>query len=252
MNPRAICVSSSLVHLHSTTLTPVHVRILVVDDEANAARILAKGLRDHAYAVDIAGDGEEALRMALANEYDVVVLDVMLPRKDGLTVCRELRAAANSVPILMLTARDTVENKIAGLDCGADDYLVKPFDFREVLARIRALLRRGSSIGPEVIHVGDLSVDIRTRTVSRGGIGILLTAKEFTLVEYLARHAGEVIDRREIADHVWDQNFDPFSNLIEVYVRRLRRKIDDDYDEKLLHTRRGMGYVLMSTRGLDV
>jgi two-component system copper resistance phosphate regulon response regulator CusR len=227
-------------------------RILLVEDETNAARILAKRLCDQAYAVDTAGDGEEALRMALTNEYDVVILDVMLPRKDGLTVCRELRAAANSVPILMLTARDSVENRISGLDGGADDYLVKPFDFRELLARVRALLRRKPAMGPGVIQVEDLSVDIRSRTVSRGGMAIALTAKEFTLVEYLARHTGEVLSRREIADHVWDQNFDPFSNLIEVYMRRLRRKIDDNHDEKLLHTRRGMGYVLMSAGGLDV
>ena len=227
-------------------------RILVVDDEANAVTILAKGLRNHAYAVDTAADGREALRMALANEYDVLVLDVMLPGKDGMTVCRELRVAGNTVPILMLTARDTVESRIAGLDCGADDYLVKPFDFRELLARVRALLRRRPAMGPDVIQVGDLSVDLRKRTVSRSGVAIELTAKEFTLVEYLAQRAGEVITRREIADHVWDQNFDPFSNLIEVYVRRLRRKIDDAYDQKLLHTRRGLGYVLMSSGEPDV
>jgi two-component system copper resistance phosphate regulon response regulator CusR len=227
-------------------------RILVVEDEPNAARVLAKGLREQAYAVDIADDGDAALQLALANEYDAVVLDLMLPRKDGLTVCRELRDAGNSVPILMLTAQDAVENRIAGLDCGADDYLVKPFDFRELLARIRALLRRKPALEPEVIRIGNLTVNTRSRTVARGDAPIELTAKEFTFVEYLAQHAGKVISRREIADHVWEQNFDPFSNLIEVYMRRLRRKIDDGHDEKLLHTRRGAGYVLMPGRDADV
>jgi DNA-binding response OmpR family regulator len=227
------------------------VRVLVVDDEGNLARILAKGFRDQAYAVDTAGDGEEASRLVLANEYDVVVLDVMLPKKDGLTVCRELRGAGSAVPILMLTARDAVENRVEGLDCGADDYLVKPFDFRELLARVRALLRRVPVMQREVINVADLSVDIRKRSVSRAGAPIVLTAKEFMLVEYLARHAGEVITRRDIAEHVWDQNFDLFSNVIEVYIRRLRRKIDDTHREKLLHTRRGIGYVL-SPRSSDV
>jgi two-component system copper resistance phosphate regulon response regulator CusR len=162
------------------------VRVFVADDEGNLARILAKGFRDQAYAVDTAGDGEEALRLVLANEYDVVVLDVMLPKKDGLTVCRELRDAGSAVPILMLSARDAVENRVEGLDCGADDYLVKPFDFRELLARVRALLRRVPVMQREVINVGDLSVDIQKRSVSRAGAPIVLTAKEFMLVEYLA------------------------------------------------------------------
>jgi DNA-binding response OmpR family regulator len=228
------------------------VGILIVDDEANFTRIIGKGLRERGYAVDVAGDGEEALRMASARDYDVLILDVMLPRKDGLTVCRELRAAGNSVPILMLTARDAVENRIAGLNGGADDYLVKPFDFRELLARIRALLRRQPAVHPEVIHVADLTVDVGSRSVSRGSSLIELTAKEFSLVEYLARHAGQVVSRREIAEHVWNESLDQFSNLIEVYVRRLRRKIDDPHDEKLLQTRRGQGYVLMAPRSTDV
>ena len=227
-------------------LKPSNVRILLVDDEANFARIIGKALREQSYAVDAAGDGEEALRLTHANDYDIVILDVMLPRKDGLMVCRELRADANAVPILMLTARDAVENKIAGLDCGADDYLVKPFDFRELLARIRALLRRQQAIHPEVIHVANLTVDIGSRSVLRGMTAIELTATEFALVEYLARHAGRVVSRGEISEYVWDQNFDQFSNLIEVYIRRLRRKIDDPHDERLLHTRRGQGYVLMA------
>lgn len=226
--------------------------ILIVDDEANFTRIIGKGLRERGYAVDVASDGEEALRMVSARDYDVLILDVMLPRKDGLTVCRELRASGNSVPILMLTARDAVENRIAGLNGGADDYLVKPFDFRELLARIRALLRRQPAIHPEVIHVADLTVDVGSRSVSRGSSLIELTAKEFSLVEYLARHAGQVVSRHEIAEHVWNESFDQFSNLIEVYMRRLRRKIDDPHGEKLLQTRRGQGYVLMAPRSTDV
>lgn len=226
--------------------------ILIVDDEANFTRIIGKGLRERGYAVDVAGDGEEALRMASAHDYDLLILDVMLPRKDGLTVCRELRASGNSVPILMLTARDAVENRIAGLNGGADDYLVKPFDFRELLARIRALLRRQPAVHSEVIHVANLTVDVGSRSVSRGSSLIELTAKEFSLVEYLARHAGQVVSRREIAEHVWNESFDQFSNLIEVYMRRLRRKIDDPHGEKLLQTRRGQGYVLMAPRSTDV
>jgi len=228
------------------------VGILIVDDEANFTRVIGKGLRERGYAVDVAGDGEEALRMALARAYDVLILDVMLPRKDGLTVCRELRASGNSVPILMLTARGAVENRIAGLNGGADDYLAKPFDFRELLARIRALLRRQPAVHPEVIQVANLTVDVGNRSVSRGSLFIELTAKEFALVEYLARHAGQVVSRREIAEHVWNESLDQFSNLIEVYVRRLRRKIDDPYDEELLQTRRGQGYVLMAPRSTDV
>ena len=219
-------------------------RILLVEDEPNAARLLAKGLVEQAYAVDTADDGNRALELASASDYDLVILDVMLPGKDGLAVCRELRATGSVMPILMLTARDTIEYRVSGLDCGADDYLVKPFDFRELLARIRALLRRAPALQREVIGVADLIVDTRARHVTRSGQPIDLTAKEYSLIEYLARRAGDIVRRDEIAEHVWDQNFDPFSNLIEVYIRRLRRKIDDDHDVKLLHTKRGLGYTL--------
>ena len=219
-------------------------RILLVEDEPNAARLLAKGLVEQAYAVDTADDGNRALELASAADYDLVILDLMLPGKDGLTVCHELRATGAVMPILMLTARDTIEYRVSGLDCGADDYLVKPFDFRELLARIRALLRRAPALQREVIGVADLIVDTRARHVTRRGQPIDLTAKEYSLIEYLARRAGDIVRRDEIAEHVWDQNFDPFSNLIEVYVRRLRRKIDDDHDVKLLHTKRGLGYTL--------
>ncbi|HKQ73598.1 MAG TPA: response regulator transcription factor [Blastocatellia bacterium] len=219
-------------------------RVLLVEDEPNAARMLAKGLRRHAYAVDVAADGEEALYQTSVNDYDLVVLDVMLPIKDGFTICRELRASGSSVPVLMLTARDAVEDRIAGLNTGADDYLVKPFDFHELLARVRALLRRGPALRPEKFQLADLVLNTESRVVLRGGKQIGLTAKEYALLEYLARRAGAVVTRAEIAEHVWDENFDPFSNSIEVYVQRLRRKIDAGREPKLIHTRRGAGYVL--------
>ena len=219
-------------------------RILLVDDEQPAAQMLAKGLRERAYAVDIAADGEAALYQLAINEYDLIILDVMLPLKDGLTVCRELRAAGSAVPILMLTARDAVQDRIAGLDTGADDYLTKPFDFHELLARVRALLRRGPALRPDKLVIADLTIDTRARQVKRDGRTIRLTAKEYALLEYLARRAGEVVTRVEIAEHVWDATFDLFSNLIEVYIQRLRRKIDEGHDLKLIRTLRGEGYQL--------
>jgi two-component system copper resistance phosphate regulon response regulator CusR len=215
--------------------------------------MLAKGLREQAYAVDLATDGEDALYRASINDYDLVILDVMLPRKDGFTVCRELRAAGSGLPVLMLTARDSVPDRIAGLDTGADDYLTKPFDFHELLARVRALLRRGPVLRPETIQVADLTIDTRARRVRRGGRRIELTAKEFALIDYLARNADQVVGRAGIAEHVWDENFDPFSNLIEVYIQRLRRKLDDGHSHKLLRTIRGEGYMLASAEaGTDV
>jgi two-component system copper resistance phosphate regulon response regulator CusR len=219
-------------------------RILLVEDEPAAARMLAKGLREQAYAVDIAADGESALYQASVNEYDLIVLDVMLPIKDGLEVCRELRAAGSALPVLMLTARDAVEDRIAGLDTGADDYLIKPFDFHELLARVRALLRRGPALREETLIVADLRINTRARRVERAGRSIEMTAKEYALLEYLARRADEVVGRADIAEHVWDESFDPFSNLIEVYVQRLRRKIDGGASRKLIRTWRGEGYVL--------
>lgn len=223
-------------------------RILLVEDESDAAAMLAKGLREESYAVDLAEDGEKALAQIYLHDYDLIILDVMLPRKDGLEVCREVRAGGSAVPILMLTARDTVEDRIAGLDTGADDYLVKPFDFEELLARVRALLRRQPLLSPQVIRVDDLSIDTRTRRVTRRGREVELTAKEYALLEYLARHADEVVSRSDIAEHVWDENLDPFSKVIEVFIQRLRRKIDDGHRIQLIHTRRGEGYIL-TTRG---
>jgi len=223
-------------------------RILLVEDEPDAAQMLAKGLREQSYAVDVAKDGETAVYQAGVNDYDLVILDVMLPLKDGFEVCRELRAEGLSFPILMLTARDAPPDRVVGLDMGADDYLTKPFDFHELLARLRALLRRGPALRPETVEVSDLSIDMRARRVRRGARQIELTAKEYALLEYLARRAGEVVSRAEIAEHVWEENFDPFSNLIEVYVQRLRRKIDEGHTPKLLRTRRGEGYVLASAK----
>jgi DNA-binding response OmpR family regulator len=219
-------------------------RLLLVEDDARIARFVAKGLREQAYAVDVAGTGEEALYQAAVNTYDLVILDVMIPAPDGFAVCRELRKSGQRMPILMLTARDAVEDRIAGLDHGADDYLTKPFEFRELLARLRALLRRTGELRPEKITIADLVLDTGGQSAKRAGRQVTLTAKEYALLEYLARNAGRVVGRAEIAEHVWDETFDPFSNLIEVYINRVRRKIDADSTRPLLHTRRGLGYVL--------
>jgi DNA-binding response OmpR family regulator len=221
-------------------------RILLVEDEPAAAHMLAKGLREQGYAVDTAADGEDGAYKACINQYDLIILDVLLPLKDGFRVCQELRSSGSSVPILMLTARDAVEDRIAGLDYGADDYVTKPFEYRELLARVRALLRRGREPYVDVIEVADLRIDGKTRTVTRSGKVIELTAKEFAILEYLARRRDELVTREDISEHAWDESFDPFSNLIEVYVLRLRRKIDAGHDLKLLRTRRGEGYVLTS------
>ena len=224
-------------------------RVLLVEDESRIARFVAKGLREQAYAVDVVGSGEQALYQAAINTYDVIVLDVMIPEPDGFQVCRQLRSSGQRMPILMLTARDAVEDRIHGLDCGADDYLAKPFEFRELLARLRALLRRPGSLQPCLLRVADLVVDTAGQTVSRAGRTIPMTTKEYALVEFLARNSGRVVGRAEIAEHVWDEEFDPFSNLIEVYVNRLRRKIDSGGAKPLLHTRRGAGYVLSANGG---
>ncbi len=219
-------------------------RILVVEDEPEAAAVLAKGLREHAFAVDTAADGRQALEQIGINDYDLVVLDILVPGVTGLEVCRRVRQSGSAVPILMLTARGEPDHRVEGLDAGADDYLPKPYRFPELLARIRALLRRGPALGSSVLVVDDLTIDTRARRVERGGRAIQLTTKEYALLDYLARRRGEVVGRAEIAEHVWDDSFDPMSNLIEVYIQRLRRKVDDRYPVKLIHTRRGAGYVL--------
>lgn len=219
-------------------------RILVAEDDAKLADMLARSLREEGYAVDTAADGEHALVQAAVNAYDAIVLDVGLPRRDGLEVSRALRARGLRTPLLMLTARDSVEDRVAGLDAGADDYLVKPFSVRELLARVRALLRRMPELLPATLAVGDLVLDTRTHSAARAGRQIPLTAKEYGMLEYLARHAGRVVGRAELTEHLWDENHDPFSNAIEVYVNRLRKKVDGGHAVPLIQTRRGAGYVL--------
>jgi two-component system copper resistance phosphate regulon response regulator CusR len=229
---------------------PYHfaMRLLLVEDDPGIARFVAKGLREQSYAVDIATDGEQALYQAEINAYDLIILDVLLPRRDGFSVCRELRKQGHKTPILMLTAKDAVEDRISGLDFGSDDYLTKPFEFRELLARLRALLRRSGDLRAQRIIVGDLVLDPAAQTVSRAGMNVSVTTKEYALLEYLARNESRVVGRAEIAEHVWDESFDPFSNLIEVYVNRLRRKIEAG-GKPMLHTRRGSGYILSAAEG---
>lgn len=221
-------------------------RILLVEDEPHAAHVLAKGLREQSYAVDVATDGNAAIFQAATNDYDGLILDVMLPLVDGLQVCRTIREAGCKVPILMLTARDAVEARVEGLDAGADDYLVKPYDIRELTARLRALIRRGHQpVAPERLVVGALTIDTRRRRVLADGKEILLRAKEYALLEFLARHAGDVVTRREISEHVWDEHYDPLSNVVDVYVQRLRRRFDRTGEESFIRTRRGEGYQLV-------
>src|SRR5207342_1230371 len=202
-------------------------RVLLVEDEPAAALVLAKGLREQTYAVDVAGDGDAAVFQIGTTDYDAVILDVMLPGRDGFAVCRTIRDSGCAVPILMVTARDAVEARIEGLDCGADDYLTKPFDFGELLARLRALIRRGRRpLLPERLRVGSLVLDTRARRVSVFDQSVSLTAKEYALLEYLVRRSGDVVSRSDIAEHVWDEHYDPVSNVVDVYVQRLRRKLE--------------------------
>jgi two-component system copper resistance phosphate regulon response regulator CusR len=224
-------------------------RILVAEDDALLAHSLAKGLRERAHAVDLVGDGDAAVMQGVLNEYDVIVLDVMLPKRDGFDVARTLRSRAVQAPILMLTARDRLGDKVEGLDAGADDYLTKPFEFEELMARLRALYRRLPSLAPSVVVVGDLTIDVRRQLATRAGRALSLTSKEYAMLEFLARHAGTVVTRAQIVAHVWDDNHDPFSNALEVCIGRLRRKVDDGATAPLIHTRRGAGYTL--TAGSD-
>ncbi len=218
-------------------------RLLVVEDDARLADVLMRGLREAGYAVDSVHDGKSALYQLTINNYDAVILDVMIPPPDGLEVCRQMRTAGLSTPVLMLTARDALDDRVHGLDAGADDYLVKPFAFEELLARIRALMRRVPVVTAPTLHVGDLTIDTASHRVFREEDEIVLTSKEYALLEYMARNVGRVISREEIAEHVWDENFDPFSNIIEVYVNRLRRKIDRAEPYHIV-TRRNEGYML--------
>jgi two-component system copper resistance phosphate regulon response regulator CusR len=217
-------------------------RILIVEDEPKTAAYISKGLTEQAFVVDIASNGIEGLHLAISGQYDLILLDVMLPGADGWTVLANLRRERQT-PVLFLSARDEVADRVKGLDLGADDYLVKPFAFSELLARIRTLLRRGSAPVEQRVHVADLDIDLIRRRVTRGGHRIDLTAKEYALLEYFARHVGEVVSRTLIAEHVWDMNFDSDTNVVDVAVRRLRAKLDDPHETKLIHTIRGVGYV---------
>jgi len=220
-------------------------RILLVEDERKIRESLKQGLVEQCYAVDTADNGDDGLHWALNFAYDVIMLDIMLPGKDGLTVCRELRDRHIITPILMLTARDAVDDRVTGLDCGADDYLIKPFAFRELLARIRALTRRDSYQKSSTLAVGDLTLDTLTHTVKRGDQIIYLSAKEYILLEFLMLHPNQVLSRMVIADHVWSYEYAPDSNVLDVYIRYLRKKIDDDHEQKYIHTVRGTGYQLV-------
>ena len=219
-------------------------RILVIEDERKVARFIQRGLKEKSYAVDVAHDGEEGLYLAQTNEYDLIVLDILLPKIDGLEVLRELKRSGNNALILMLTARDAVTDRVQGLDYGADDYLTKPFAFEELLARVRALLRRGQPVEPTILRVADLILDLPAHRVKRGDTIIDLTAREFALLEYLMRHAGQVVTRTQIAEQVWDLHFDSLTNVIDVHVHHLRDKIHSGSRKPLIHTVRGVGYTL--------
>jgi len=219
-------------------------KLLVVEDERRLAQILAEGLLEAGYLVEVAFDGVEGQALALTGEFDVIILDLMLPRRDGLEICRELRRRQVDSAILMLTARDAVEDKVRGLDCGADDYLTKPFAFPEFLARVRSLLRRGVRARSQVLTVADLEVDTVRREVRRAGQPIRLTAKEYAVLEYLTHNAGRVLTRDQILAHVWPSDYDGYSNTVDVFIRYLRRKIDDGREPKLIQTVIGSGYTL--------
>jgi len=219
-------------------------RLLIAEDDAKLAGALARGLRADGYAVDVAATGDEALFNARVYEYDAVILDVMLPGVDGIEVCRTLRSDGRWAPVLMLTARDGVDDRIRGLDSGADDYLVKPFDYGELLARVRALLRRGRPERPAVLRAGDVVVDPAARTVTRGEHPVGLTAREFALLEYLVQNAGRVVPRAELLDHVWDANYEGSGNVVDVYIGYLRHKLEHPFATPVIRTVRGAGFVV--------
>jgi heavy metal response regulator len=221
-------------------------RILVVEDEKKLATFTKRGLKEEGYAVDVALDGEEGYNLATINmnEYDLIILDVVIPKIDGITLCKKLREEKINTPILMLTGKDTVKDKVAGLDSGANDYLTKPFAFEELLARVRAITRRKNEKNVTKLVVGDLELDLLTHKVARAGKEIILTTKEYSLLEYLMQNAGNVVTRTMISEHVWDINFDSYTNVIDVYINYLRNKIDSNFNSKMLHTIRGRGYIL--------
>lgn len=222
-------------------------RILVVEDDARVASFIRRGLREERYTVDVAGDGEQALFLAQTNDYDLIILDLILPKRSGLDVLRTLRAERVSTPILLLTAKRKTEEKVTGLDAGADDYLPKPFAFDELLARVRALLRRRGDLLPTLFRADNLELDVLHHRASRGGRTLTLTSREFALLEFLLRHQNEVVTRTMLAEHVWEQDFDPLSNVIDVSIARVRQKIDQGFPTKLLRTIRGRGYMLGAT-----
>ena len=219
-------------------------RVLLVEDDPKLAASIGRGLRHEGYAVDLAEDGDEAVARALVWDYDGILLDVMLPARDGLAVCRALREHGCWAPVLMITARDQVRDRISGLDVGADDYLAKPFDFGEMLARLRAVMRRAPVERPVRLEIGDLVVDPATHMVTRAGAPVRLTAREFALLEFLARHAGEVITRTRLLDHVWDENYEGSTNIVDVYVSSLRKKLEQPFGRPLIRTMRGVGYIM--------
>lgn len=219
-------------------------RILVVEDERKVASFIRKGLKEEGYAVDVAEDGEKGDFLAATNDYDLILLDVLLPKIDGISLLKKIRLDNNSTPVILLTAKDTVKDKVSGLDSGADDYLTKPFAFAELLARIRNVLRKVNSPLPSTLCVADLSLDLLGHKVMRDGQEIEVTAKEFALLEFLMQHAGTVVTRTMIIEHVWDIHFDSFTNVVDVYINYLRRKIDNGRERKLIHTVHGRGYVL--------
>lgn len=224
-------------------------RILIIEDEKKVAAFIKRGLEQESYAVDVVEDGVEGQHYAEVNEYDAIILDIMLPKKSGLEILRELKAGGVKAPVLLLTARDTVEDRVKGLNVGADDYLTKPFAFEELLARLRVLMRRGS-YGTPVLKFADLSLDPATRKARRGKIEVELTVKEYALLEYLLRNPNRVLTRTLIAEHVWDQTFDSETNVVDVYINHLRSKIDTkDFTKKLIHTVRGVGYVMKEEQG---
>jgi two-component system copper resistance phosphate regulon response regulator CusR len=221
-------------------------KILIVEDEKKTASYLRKGLTESGFAVDVAEDGEVGLAMAREDEYDLIILDVMLPQRDGWSVLHQLRRGGTGMPVLFLTARDAVEDRVRGLEGGADDYLMKPFAFAELLARVRSLLRRGPARQPDVLRIADLEIDFRQHRATRSGKRLDLTPKEFSLLSLLAHRQGEVLTRTVIAGQVWDMNFDCHTNVVDVHMRRLRAKVDDPYEYKLIQTVRGVGYVLQN------
>lgn len=219
-------------------------RILVIEDEKKVADFIRRGLKEEGYAVDVSYNGQEGQFMASTNEYDLIILDLMLPQTDGITICKKLRADKISTPIIMLTAKDSMQDKVTGLDSGANDYLTKPFAFGELLARIRVLLRKSTDKITTALKMGDLELDLISHKVTRSGKEIALTSKEYTLLEYLMHNAGAVVTRTMISEHVWDINFDTFTNVIDVYINYLRNKIDAGHKKNLIHTVRGRGYIL--------